>query len=176
MNPIMVDTEVIVNDLLAAADVESDDLTTDAAADMDLRPMPRISIGEVQKGDDAAATMTGTYAFPLLNLVLPRGPQGETGERGPAGPTGATGATGAAAGFGTVSATVDANVGTPSVVVTATGPDTAKNFAFAFSNIKGEQGVQGPAGSDYVLTSADKTEIAAIILGELPFYNGGVSS
>ena len=56
------------------------------------------------------------------------GPAGETGARGPAG---------AAAGFGTPTATVDANTGTPSVAVTASGPDTAKVFNFAFKNLKG---------------------------------------
>lgn len=46
------------------------------------------------------------------------------------------GDTGDAAGFGTVSATVDANHGTPSVTVTASGEDTAKNFAFEFKNLQ----------------------------------------
>ena len=62
------------------------------------------------------------------------------------GATGATGATGPAAGFGTPTASADANVGTPSVVVTASGPDTAKVFDFAFHNIK---------GSDAQVTSAN---------------------
>ena len=47
---------------------------------------------------------------------------------------------GAAAGFGTPTATVDSNVGTPSVVITASGDNTAKVFNFAFSNLKGEKG------------------------------------
>ena len=47
---------------------------------------------------------------------------------------------GTAAGFGTPIATVDSNVGTPSVVITASGSDTAKVFNFAFSNLKGEKG------------------------------------
>ena len=45
---------------------------------------------------------------------------------------------GAAAGFGTPTASVDSNVGTPSV--SASGPDTAKVFTFEFHNLKGEAG------------------------------------
>lgn len=58
-----------------------------------------------------------------LNAMI--GPQGETGP---------------AAGFGTPTATIDANVGTPAVTITSSGPDTAKIFDFAFSNLKGETG------------------------------------
>ncbi|MBQ8109701.1 MAG: collagen-like protein [Clostridia bacterium] len=88
----------------------------------------------------------------------PQGPQGETGpqgplgaqgvqgEQGPQGIQGIQGETGAAAGFGTPTATVDAQTGTPSVTVSASGPDTAKVFAFAFSGLKGETGPQGPQG------------------------------
>lgn len=63
------------------------------------------------------------------------------------GPEGPAGHTGAAAGFGTPTATVDANVGTPAVEITATGDDTAKVFAFAFSNLKGEPGAAGATGA-----------------------------
>lgn len=75
--------------------------------------------------------------------VGPQGPKGETG------PAGETGAAGAAAGFGTPTATVDATTGTPAVTVQASGPDTAKVFAFSFTGLKGEKGdtgAQGPAG------------------------------
>lgn len=48
---------------------------------------------------------------------------------------------GDAAGFGTVSATVDGNVGTPGVSVQTSGPNTAKNMVFQFTNLKGETGV-----------------------------------
>ena len=50
---------------------------------------------------------------------------------------------GVAAGFGTPSATVDANIGTPSVEITSSGPDTAKVFNFDFKNLKGAQGDAG---------------------------------
>lgn len=46
------------------------------------------------------------------------------------------GDTGDAAGFGTVVASVDASHGTPSVTVTTSGDDTAKNFDFAFHNLQ----------------------------------------
>ena len=62
------------------------------------------------------------------------------------GELGPKGETRAAAGFGTPTATVDANVGTPSVKVTASGGNTAKVFAFEFKNLKGEKGVQGERG------------------------------
>ena len=65
---------------------------------------------------------------------------GYHGEKGDVGPQGEKGDTGDAAGFGTVTATVDANVGTPSVEVTVSGPNTAKNFDFKFKNMKGETG------------------------------------
>ena len=58
---------------------------------------------------------------------------------------------GAPAGFGTVNATVDDQVGTPSVSVSSSGPDTAKNFTFAFRNLKGETGVTS------VLATVDNT-------------------
>ena len=85
----------------------------------------------------------------------PPGEQGEPGQQGPIGPkgeqggpgeTGPQGPAGAAAGFGDPTASVDANVGTPSVEVSASGPDTAKVFQFQFHNLKGATGSQGEPG------------------------------
>lgn len=159
MNPIIVEAEVVVNDLRVPAGVEADDLRMTAEAAEELRPMPSITIGTVEEGDEAAATMTGTYAFPVLNLTIPRGPQGVQGETGPAGPQGERGETGPKGDTGGTGPTGPAGPEGPQGPQGPTGP----------------QGPQGPQGDAYVLTSADKAEIATIVLGELPIYDGGVS-
>lgn len=98
----------------------------------------------------------------------PKGDTGDTGPQGPEGPAGPAGADGAAAGFGTPTATVDNTTGTPSVQVTASGPDTAKIFAFAFSGLKGETGATGPQGPAYALTPEDTQTIVQAVLAALP--------
>lgn len=91
---------------------------------------------------------------------LEQGVQNE--QVGPQGPAGA------AAGFGTPTATVDANTGTPSVTVSASGPDTAKVFSFAFKNLKGakgdkgDTGAQGPAGPSYTLPAATTSAFGGV--------------
>ena len=80
------------------------------------------------------------------NIMGPQGPKGDQGEQGIQGPAGENGAAG---GFGTPTASIDASTGSPSVVISASGPDSAKIFNFQFSGLKGEtgpQGEQGPAG------------------------------
>jgi len=87
------------------------------------------------------------------------------GKTGKDGAPGTPGQPGAAAGFGTVSATVDANTGTPAVDVSTSGPDTAKNIAFAFRNLKGATGADGAPGQDGADGVSPEVTITAITGG-----------
>ena len=64
---------------------------------------------------------------------------------------------GPAAGFGTVDAEADDNVGTPEVEVETSGDDAAKNFHFKFKKIKGQQGERGPAGVESAVVTVDQS-------------------
>ncbi|MDE6724525.1 MAG: hypothetical protein K2J79_02875, partial [Ruminiclostridium sp.] len=105
---------------------------------VDVGALTDIKIGTVTTGAagskaSASASTSGTET--ILNLTIPKGDKGDTG------------AVGTAAGFGTPTATVDANVGTPTVTVTASGGNTAKVFSFAFKNLKGVKGDTGATGA-----------------------------
>lgn len=92
--------------------------------------------------------------------------RGAAGAPGAAGKDGTNGKDGAAAGFGTVTVTVDNNVGTPEATVTASGTNTAKNFAFAFKNLKGakgDKGNPGAAGAPGSDANVTKTNIEAAL-------------
>ena len=88
--------------------------------------------------DDQVGTPAVTTSF--VNGVLTfdfRNMKGEPGING------IDGTDGVDAGFGTIDATVDANIGTPGVNVVTSGPNTAKNMTFQFTNLKGQKGDTG---------------------------------
>lgn len=88
-------------------------------------------------GSDATITNVGTLNHLVLDFGIPQGIQGEQGE---------TGADGQNATITGATATVNNQVGTPSVTVTSGGTEFARSFNFDFKNLKGEQGIQGIQG------------------------------
>jgi hypothetical protein len=119
---------------------------------------PRATV--VKVGDTATITITdyeGTTTATISDGE--RGPAGPQGERGA---TGATGATGPQGEQGPKGDTGDTGPQGPQGIQGIQGP-------------QGPQGIQGPQGdpgADYVLTAQDKSDIADIVLGELPTATG----
>ena len=114
-----------------------------------------VSVETLEPGSEATVEMGGTPSRRTLHFGIPEGMPGKDG---------------AAAGFGDVTATVDAKTGIPEVVVTTSGPDTAKNFTFEFHNLKGSElvGVSAetlPAGSAATATLGGTPEERTIAFG-----------
>ena len=84
-------------------------------------------------------------------------------------PVNIMGPPGAAAGFGTVTATADnTSSETPSVDVQSSGPDTAKNFTFAFTGLKGNPGETPDIEIGTVNTLEPGQDATADITGTTP--------
>ena len=116
-----------------------------------------VTVGQtttLQPGQPATVTNSGTDTDPVLNFGIPKGEKGDTGNAG------ATGATPDIS----MSATVDSNVGTPSVEVTKTGTAENPAITIAFHNLKGQTGATGqtgPSGADGVSPTVTITSITA---------------
>ena len=125
-------------------------------------------VAEITRSTGAITRSAGVNGYnraqDLADLigVIGAGKDGRDGKKGDDGDPGT------AAGFGTVSASVDNNTGTPSVQVTTSGPDTAKNFAFAFHNLKGQPGQDGQDGQDGAPGAAAEITGATAAATQLP--------
>ena len=118
-----------------------------------------ITIGTVTTSDagtNAAVINSGNENNAVFNFTIPRGADGLPGEDG------------AAAGFGIITATVDNITGTPSVKVTTSGDNTAKNIQFEFSGLKGAPGEEGE-NIDLPISKGSVDQ-------SLVFFNQGIAS
>lgn len=124
-----------------------------------------ITIGTVTDGEAAAVTNSGTAQAAVLDFVIPRGQDGQPGADGP---PGADGQPGAAAGFGvpTITAAALAAGAEPTASVVATGPDTAKVFAFELGIPAGQDGAPGADGSPGADGRAATIEVGTVATGE----------
>lgn len=109
-------------------------------------PSNTLTIGTVQKGDNAEATITGDAPNQTLNLTLPKGDKGDTGAAGQDGTNGQDGS-----GIASITKTSTAGlVDTYTITYDNGNTDTfdVTNGADGDEGPEGPQGPEGPAGQD----------------------------
>lgn len=97
-------------------------------------------------------TKSGTVDNPIINFAFQnlKGDKGDKGDKGEDGTIGTTPVISA-------TASVDSNVGTPSVTVTKSGDIHTPNFDFAFENIKGQTGATPNVSATATVSSSQGT-------------------
>ena len=135
---------------------------------------PTVTITEITGGHRVTITDKNHpdgQSFDVLN-----GEKGERGEQGIQGIQGERGSDGANGRDGTdgVSPTISVTAITGGHTVTITDAEHPNGISFnVMDGADGQDGQDGQDGSDYVLTAQDKSDIAQLVLAQLPTWTGG---
>lgn len=119
-----------------------------------------ICVLKVKSVDLSSSRATCDYPSLIYNIKGDKGDQGHQGIQGPRGEKGEQGERGSQGSMGIqgdrgpigitpsirISASVDGNIGVPSVAVSKSGTDESPFFTFTFKNIKGAKGDKGDVG------------------------------